>query len=77
MKKSITFLASLHRVVMDNEGESRVTFTIPKNDLDSVMLLAKQNGKFLGIGVVVYENDPRGPDQKEKSVDDMKRKINL
>ena len=77
MDKSITFMASLYRVVMDKEGESRVTFTIPKSDLDSVMVLAKQNEKFLGIGVVVYENDPTESGQREDEADDIRRKINL
>lgn len=39
--ENIIFIAALHKVQIDREGESRITFTIPMSDRRAVLALSE------------------------------------
>lgn len=38
---NITFIAALHKVQIDREGEARITFTVPMSDRRAVLALSE------------------------------------
>ena len=48
----ITLVATFHRVSIDKEGQSQVTFTVPKSHLKAVNDLTSHTEEVLSIAIV-------------------------
>ena len=59
------FTAALHAVRIDNEGETRVTLTVPFTDLIKMLELAQLTQQLLEVEVSVNE------DQKAHEADEV------
>ena len=51
-EKGITFRATFHRLSIDKEGQSQVTFTVPQSDLQAVNDLSSHTEEVLSIAIV-------------------------
>ena len=51
-EKGITFQATFHRISIDKEGQSQVTFTVPQSDLKAVNELSSYTEEVLSIAIV-------------------------
>lgn len=47
----ITVQAHIHKVTMDKDGESKITFTIPQSELGKVLGLTVLTGKILNLHI--------------------------
>lgn len=47
------FPATIHKVQVDREGESKLILTIPSDSLDKVLPLATLSGKLLSVEIAL------------------------
>ncbi|HLE87448.1 MAG TPA: hypothetical protein VI727_07265 [Candidatus Brocadiaceae bacterium] len=52
----ITFTASLHKVQIDREGESRITLTIPMSEREAVLAVSMLTETALRVKIDIDEN---------------------
>jgi len=56
----ITFIASLHKIQIDREGESRITLTIPMSEREAVLAISMLTETALRVVVAVDESGNTG-----------------
>ena len=52
----ITFIASLHKVQIDREGESRITLTIPMSEREAVLAVSMLTETALKVKIDISGN---------------------
>lgn len=53
MPDPITFQGALHRIYQDDQGETRVTFSVPLSDLKKILKLGEWTQRLLTVTVQV------------------------